>query len=78
MDRIHILGIMGMPPYFPDPEETRKYFKRLTEAFEQLKMQEDERFEMRYLSMGMSHDFKIAVEEGANMVRIGQTLFEKE
>jgi len=78
MDRIHILGIMGMPPYFPDPEKTRQYFKRLVNAFNLLKMQEAERFEMRYLSMGMSHDFRIAVEEGANMVRIGQTLFERE
>jgi pyridoxal phosphate enzyme (YggS family) len=78
MDRIYIRGIMGMPPYFPDPEEARNFFVRLTKAFEILKKRESERFEMKYLSMGMSHDFKIAVEEGANMVRIGQALFERE
>lgn len=76
MDRIHIFGVMGMPPFFPDPEQTRPYFERLHEAYELLKEQEAERFEMRYLSMGMSHDFNIAIEEGANMVRIGQALFE--
>jgi pyridoxal phosphate enzyme (YggS family) len=75
-DKIHVLGIMGMPPYFPDPDETRPYFMRLRETFERLKSEESETFHMRYLSMGMSHDFRIAVEEGANMVRIGQALFD--
>jgi pyridoxal phosphate enzyme (YggS family) len=76
LDRLHVLGIMGMPPYLSDPENTRPYFRRLREAFQHLKSSEGEQFEMRYLSMGMSHDFRIAVEEGANMVRIGQALFE--
>jgi len=76
MDRLHVLGIMGMPPFMPDPEGVRPYFRRLREEFERLKGEEGERFEMRYLSMGMSHDFRVAVEEGANMVRIGQALFE--
>ena len=47
MDRIHILGIMGMPPYFPDPEEARNFFMRLAKAFEILKKYECERFEMK-------------------------------
>ncbi len=76
LDRLRILGVMGMPPYFPDPDQTRPYFRRLREAFERLKFHETDRFQMRYLSMGMSHDFTVAVEEGANMVRIGQALFE--
>jgi pyridoxal phosphate enzyme (YggS family) len=76
LEKLHVLGIMGMPPYFPDPEQTRPYFRQLREAFEKYKAEEGEGFEMRYLSMGMSHDFMIAVEEGANMVRIGQALFE--
>ena len=68
MDRLEVVGIMGMPPFMPDPEDARPYFRRLREVFE--------RFEMKYLSMGMSHDYRVAVEEGANMVRIGQALFE--
>jgi hypothetical protein len=76
MDRLYIFGVMGMPPFLPEPEDTRPYFRRLRETFERLKSEQTDRFEMRYLSMGMSHDFKVAVEEGANMVRIGQALFE--
>jgi pyridoxal phosphate enzyme (YggS family) len=76
LDRIRVLGVMGIPPLSPDPEQTRPYFKQLAETFEKFKEYENESFQMRYLSMGMSHDYHVAVEEGANMVRIGQALFD--
>jgi pyridoxal phosphate enzyme (YggS family) len=75
LDRINVLGIMGMPPYFADPDDARPYFRTLREAYESLKPEEDDRLRMKYLSMGMSHDYPVAIEEGANMVRIGQALF---
>lgn len=72
---IRVVGLMSMPPFLPDPEQVRPYFKQTRELFERLKNIDLPRVEMRYLSMGMSHDFEIAVEEGANMVRIGTAIF---
>jgi uncharacterized pyridoxal phosphate-containing UPF0001 family protein len=63
---------MTIPPFFDDPEKTRPYFKRLRE------MRDDavkKGFNLPELSMGMSHDFETAIEEGATMVRIGTAIF---
>ena len=76
LDRINIIGLMGMAPYFENPEETRPYFRQLRKTYVGLESRINERFNLKYLSMGMSNDFRIAVEEGANMIRIGQALFE--
>ncbi len=72
---LQVVGLMAMPPYLPDPEQVRPYFRRMRELFEHLQRLSFPRVEMRYLSMGMSHDFEVAIEEGANMVRIGTALF---
>lgn len=72
---IRIVGLMAMPPYLPEPEKVRPYFRRMRELFERLKALDLPNTEMRYLSMGMSHDFEVAIEEGANMVRIGTAIF---
>lgn len=72
---IRIVGLMAMPPYLPEPEKVRPYFRRMRELFERLKALNLPNTEMRYLSMGMSHDFEVAIEEGANMVRIGTAIF---
>ncbi len=72
---LRIVGLMAMPPFLPDPEQVRPYFRRMKELFEGLKNLDLPRVEMRYLSMGMSHDFEVAIEEGANMVRIGTAIF---
>ena len=58
-----------MPPWSEDPEKTRPYFRRLRETAERLGLQG--------LSMGMSHDLEIAIEEGATLVRVGTAIFGK-
>jgi PLP dependent protein len=58
---------MAIPPFFDNPEEVRPYFRKLRQLAE--------RFKLTELSMGMSHDFEVAIEEGATMVRIGTALF---
>jgi pyridoxal phosphate enzyme (YggS family) len=73
--RLRLVGLMTLPPYFEDPECARPYFKTLRQLREELKGQGrfgDSRGE---LSMGMSHDFEIAIEEGATMVRVGTAIF---
>jgi len=67
---INITGVMAMAPYFEDPELARPFFRKAADIFKKLNCRG-----CRTLSMGMSGDFDIAVEEGANMVRIGTALF---
>jgi pyridoxal phosphate enzyme (YggS family) len=73
--RLRLIGLMTLPPYFENPDCARPYFKTLRELRDEL--QTKGRFGERAgeLSMGMSHDFEIAVEEGATMVRVGTALF---
>lgn len=75
LPNIKIVGLMAMPPYFPDPEQVRPYFRQMRKLFERLSKLDIPSVEMRYLSMGMSHDFDVAIEEGSNMVRIGTAIF---
>lgn len=72
---IAIKGLMTMGPFSGDPENARPYFKKTRELFEQIKRLSLPQVEMRYLSMGMSNSYKVALEEGANMVRIGTNIF---
>ena len=65
--QLQLRGLMAVPPFFEDPEEVRPYFQKLRKLAE--------RFALPELSMGMSHDFQVAIEEGATMVRIGTALF---
>jgi pyridoxal phosphate enzyme (YggS family) len=65
--RLELRGLMAIPPFFEDAESSRPYFARLRGLAEKLKLRE--------LSMGMSHDFEVAIEEGATMVRVGTALF---
>ena len=71
-----MVGLMTMPPYFPDPDEARPYFIKLRQLAEYLKTKgllgEHAPVE---LSMGMSGDFEVAIEEGATVVRIGTAIF---
>ena len=66
--RLKFIGLMILPPYFDDPEATRPYFKRLREIRDRI-------IPGGELSMGMSHDFEVAIEEGATMVRVGTAIF---
>jgi pyridoxal phosphate enzyme (YggS family) len=74
----HILrleGLMTVPPYFDDPEEVRPFFRRLRELRDELREQGAFGNRSGELSMGMTHDFKVAIEEGATMVRVGTAIF---
>jgi pyridoxal phosphate enzyme (YggS family) len=75
LPNIKITGLMTMGPLAGDPEEARPYFVETKRLFEQIKKQNMPNAEMRYLSMGMTNSYKIALEEGTNMVRIGTKIF---
>lgn len=68
---IRMAGLMAMAPYSENPEEARPYFRKAAEMFVKLKNV----YTIRVLSMGMSNDFEIALQEGANMVRVGTAIF---
>jgi PLP dependent protein len=70
-----LTGLMTIPPFFDDPERTRPYFVMLRELRATLLKQGLPPASLRELSMGMSHDFEIAVQEGATMVRLGTAIF---
>jgi PLP dependent protein len=75
LPHLRLRGLMTLPPYFDDPEAVRPYFSRLRELLETLRGLELPRAELTELSMGMSHDFEVAVEEGATLVRVGSAIF---
>lgn len=70
-----VQGLMTMGPRFGDPEAARPYFQETKKLFDRFKALKIPNVEMRYLSMGMSNTYKIALEEGANIVRIGTKIF---
>lgn len=75
-ENIKICGLMCLPPLFENPESVRPYFRNLKNLLEKIKKQTDlNAHPLNELSMGTSHDFKIAVEEGATLLRIGTLLF---
>jgi uncharacterized pyridoxal phosphate-containing UPF0001 family protein len=74
LPHLALRGLMGVPPYFEDPEEARPFFRRLRELQEALRTQMGREL-LPVLSMGMSHDFGVAIEEGATEIRIGTALF---
>lgn len=75
LDYIKVMGLMTMGPRFGDPEESRPYFRKTKELFEQIKDFDLPNVEMKWLSMGMTNSYKVAIEEGANLVRIGTRIF---
>ncbi len=72
---LKLKGIMGMPPFSDNPESSRKYFKNLKKIKDSIEQLDIPSIEMTHLSMGMSHDFEVAIEEGSTIVRIGTKLF---
>ena len=68
-DLLHLRGLMAVPPFLENSEDVRPYFRRLRELARQYGLEE--------LSMGMTHDFEVAIEEGSTMVRVGTGLFGK-
>ncbi len=75
LQNVRLVGLMTMGPIAEDPEVSRPFFRRTRELFNTLKGMNLPNIQMRYLSMGMSDSYRIAIEEGANMVRIGTALF---
>ena len=72
---IELRGLMVLPPFFDSPEQTRPYFRKLRELLESLNGNRLPERKLTELSMGMSHDFEVAIEEGATMVRVGTAIF---
>lgn len=72
---VQIVGLMGMATLTDNEEKIRKEFKRLKSSFDKIKNTDHPHIKMETLSMGMSGDYKIALEEGSNMVRIGSAIF---
>ena len=70
-----VSGLMTLPPYFENPEEARPFFIHLRELGERLRRKKIPRLAMGELSMGMSNDFEVAIEEGATLVRVGTAIF---
>ena len=74
---IRVKGLMTIAPYTIDEEEVRPYFRKLRELYEETKAKLTLGQNMEYLSMGMTNDYRVAIEEGSNMVRLGTALFGK-
>jgi uncharacterized pyridoxal phosphate-containing UPF0001 family protein len=70
-----VQGLMTMGAYYAEPERMRSYFRNTKQVFDRLKDNQFSNISMTYLSMGMSNSYQIAIEEGANIVRIGTKLF---
>lgn len=75
LNHLKVEGLMAVPPMRQDPEESRPYFRRLKNLQTQLSGLRIANVEMKELSMGMSHDYPVAIEEGATIVRIGTAIF---
>jgi len=73
MSRLEVMGLMAIPPFREDPEEARPFFRKLREIRDQL--EQSSGAGLPELSMGMSHDFAVAIAEGSTLVRIGTALF---
>ena len=78
-DHVRVRGVMCVPPHGDTPEDSRKYFKQTREIFEKLQSLNfpADRAQLDTLSMGMSGDFEVAIEEGATIVRVGSSIFGK-
>jgi len=74
-EHVRVLGLMTIGPLVDDPEKARPSFIMLRRIKEEIEAAELPGIEMRYLSMGMTDDFEVAIEEGSNMVRIGRAIF---
>lgn len=74
-ENIIVKGLMAIPPATEKSEESRKYFKKMKFLFDKVKAYNFKNFNIKYLSMGMTNDYEIAIEEGANIVRVGTGIF---
>lgn len=77
LKNLKIQGLMTVPPYTEDPEGARPYFRKLVKLRDQLAARNLPNIKMDVLSMGMSHDFEVSIEEGSTCVRVGTAIFGK-
>jgi pyridoxal phosphate enzyme (YggS family) len=75
LQNIRVMGLMTMGPFSDNPEDARPYYNKTSLLFDELKAMNIDGIEMRYLSMGMSDSYRVAIEEGANLIRIGTMIF---
>src|ERR1035437_7692370 len=75
MDEVLLVGLMCLAPYSADPERARPIFARLREIFEEIRFRKIGGEKFKHLSMGMSGDYRVAIEEGATMIRLGTAIF---
>lgn len=75
LEHVTVLGLMTMGPRFGDPEQARPFFQETRRAFDRLARLDMPHATMRWLSMGMSNSYRVAIDEGANLVRIGTKIF---
>lgn len=75
LPNLHVLGFMTIAPEDPDPQSSRAVFRELASLRNNMRVRKYTNVELRHLSMGMSQDFEVAIEEGADIVRIGSALF---
>ena len=75
LPHVKVMGLMTMGPLFGDPEDSRPYFVTTRRIFEDIRKANLPNVEMKYLSMGMTNSYRVALEEGANIVRIGSRIF---
>jgi PLP dependent protein len=75
MPAVRVDGLMIIPPFFDDPESARPYFRQLCALRDTLEKERPGCLGQRHLSMGMSHDFEVAIQEGATIVRVGTAIF---
>jgi PLP dependent protein len=75
LENLAFRGLMTVPPFADDPQSARPYFQKLRELRDQISARKLPEIEMTQLSMGMSHDFEVAIEEGSTCVRVGTAIF---
>ncbi|NOZ13531.1 MAG: YggS family pyridoxal phosphate-dependent enzyme [Acidobacteria bacterium] len=75
LNHLNLIGLMGIPPYTPNPEDSAPYFRKLRQIRDNLNREILHSSPIHELSMGMSHDFRVAIREGATYIRIGTLLF---
>ena len=72
---VRIKGLMTVVPYADEPDEIRGYFAEVKDLYDEIGQREDEMIDFEYLSMGMTHDYVTAMEEGSNLIRVGTAIF---
>ena len=75
LDNIRIMGLMTIAPYVENPEDNRMYFRKIKELSVDIRNKKIDNVSMDILSMGMTGDYQVAIEEGATMVRVGTGIF---